>query len=407
MSGATIARDGTSARRRRVKAARTNTTQPRAVPTGDKTPVDIGLLTVVLVLLVVGLVMLTSASIAIAERQYGTPLFFLYRQLVHVSIGVVAAGAVLRIPLQFWEKYNGWLFILGLLMLVLVLLPGVGREVNGSIRWIGIAGLNVQPSEIMKLAVVMYVASYLVRHVDEVRASAWGFLKPILLLTLVAAVLLLEPDFGAAVVIMATALAMMFLGGVRLSQFGLLLLVVVLLLAALALSSPYRLERLTTFLNPWDDPFNHGFQLTQALIAFGHGEWFGRGLGGSIQKLFYLPEAHTDFLFAVIAEELGLLGAVLVVALYAFVVMRAFGIATRAELAGQRFGGYLAFGLGLWIGMQAFVNLGVNMGLLPTKGLTLPLMSYGGSSMIVSCVAFALLLRVDLEVRAQEQGTGR
>jgi cell division protein FtsW len=257
--------------------------------------------------------------------------------------------------------------------------------------------VNFQPSELVKLFVVVYLAGYLVRRGDEVRESVKGFLKPMALVGLIGVLLLLEPDFGAAAVITATVLGMMFLGGVRLWQFGVLFLVMSAGMAALAISSPYRMARLTSFVNPWADPFNSGFQLTQALIAFGRGEWLGVGLGGSIQKLFYLPEAHTDFLFAVLAEELGLLGVVAVIALFAILVWRAFVIGQSAASAGNRFGAYTAYGIGMWLGLQAFINLGVNMGVLPTKGLTLPLMSYGGSSIVMSCVAVALLLRVSHE----------
>jgi cell division protein FtsW len=275
----------------------------------------------------------------------------------------------------------------------------VGREVNGSTRWLHLGLFNLQASELVKLFVIVYLAGYLVRRGEEVRTTLKGFLKPLVILAALSVLLLLEPDFGTTAVMFATALGMMFLGGVRLWQFSALLALVVAVMAGVALSSPYRLERLTTFLDPWADPFNSGFQLTQALIAIGRGEWLGVGLGGSIQKLFYLPEAHTDFLFAVLAEELGLLGVMTVIVLFTLVVWRAFVIAYRAELSGNRFAGYLAYGIGMWIGLQAFINMGVNMGALPTKGLTLPLMSYGGSSIVVMCMAVALLMRVDYETR--------
>jgi len=284
-----------------------------------------------------------------------------------------------------------------------VLVPGVGRNVNGATRWLPLGFVNLQVSELAKLAVVVYAAGYLVRRGEEVRSTIQGFVKPLGVMLLFALLLLLEPDFGAVVVIGATLMGMLFLAGVRLWLFGLLLVAAAGALALLAITSPYRMERLTTFMNPWADPFDSGFQLTQALIAFGRGEWLGVGLGGSVQKLFYLPEAHTDFLFAVLAEELGLLGAVGVIALFAYVVWRGFAIGQVAARAGRHFAAYLSYGIALWIGMQAFINLGVNMGVLPTKGLTLPLMSYGGSSMLVSCIAVALLLRVDRETR---QGGG-
>ena len=304
------------------------------------------------------------------------------------------------------------LLVLGAALLVMVLIPGVGRQVNGSTRWLPFGIFNLQASELVKLFVIVYLAGYLVRRGDEVRNSIKGFLKPLAILALLSLLLLMEPDFGSTAVMFATALGMMFLGGVRLWEFFALLGVVVAAMAGLALSSPYRLERLTTFLNPWADPFDSGFQLTQALIAFGRGEWFGVGLGSGIQKLFYLPEAHTDFVFAVIAEELGMVGAMTVLLLFACVIWRAFLIARRAERLDKPFAAYIAYGIGLWIGIQSFINLGVNMGVLPTKGLTLPLMSYGGSSIIAMCMAIALLLRVDIELRgwpadSQRKGSQR
>jgi cell division protein FtsW len=389
--------------RRQAATASRNKRHQRPVAVAD---VDIVLLSVVISLLCLGLVMVASASITIADRQYGEPMYFLYRQMTHVAIGIVLIFITSRIYLEVWERISPWLFILGVMLLILVLVPGIGREVNGSLRWLSIAGFNIQPSEFMKLAVVFYVAGYLVRRGEEVRNSAIGFLKPMVLMLVVAGLLLMEPDFGAAAIIFATVLGMMFLGGVRLWQYALLVLVVAVLLSGLALSSPYRLERITSFINPWADPFNRGFQLTQALIAFGRGEWFGVGLGGSIQKLFYLPEAHTDFLFAVLAEELGMLGAFFVVGLYVFLVWRAFMIASQAETAGKIYNAFLAYGLGLWIALQVIVNLGVNMGLLPTKGLTLPLMSYGGSSILIMCCAVGLLMRVDRETRLSGAGGG-
>ncbi len=349
-------------------------------------------------LLALGLVMVCSASITIAERDLNQPFYYLLRQLAYVGVGLIFAVVVLRTRLVVWEKSGPLLLVFGILLLALVIMPGIGREVNGSMRWLPLGFVNLQPSELLKLFIIVYLAGYLVRRGEEVCTSAHGFLKPMGILALIAVLLLMEPDFGATVVIVATALGMLFLGGMRLWQFGVLLVPAVLLLAALALASPYRLQRLTTFLNPWADPFNSGFQLTQALIAFGRGEWFGVGLGGSIQKLFYLPEAHTDFLFAVLAEELGLIGAVTVIALFAVLVWRAFAIGQHAEQSGNRFAAFLAYGLGLWIALQAAINIGVNMGVLPTKGLTLPLMSYGGSSIVMSCVAIALLVRIEYEL---------
>lgn len=360
---------------------------------------DLPLVYTALALLGLGLVMMASASFGIADSQLGQPHYFLLRQAGFVAFGLFVATLVLHVPLGLWERMGTPLLAVSMALLVLVLIPGIGREVNGSARWLSLGLVNVQPSELAKLFAITYLAGYLLRHGDELRRELRGFLKPVLVLALVCVLLLAEPDFGAAAVLMVTALGMMFLGGVRLWQFAALLGLVTAALAVLAISSPYRVERITGFLDPWSDPFASGFQLTQALIAFGRGEWLGVGLGSSIQKLFYLPEAHTDFLFAVIAEELGLIGSLSVIGLFAFMVWRAFRIGRRAELAQRPFGAYMAYGLAIWLGLQAFTNMGVNMGLLPTKGLTLPLMSYGGSSLVVACVAVALLLRVEHETR--------
>jgi cell division protein FtsW len=361
--------------------------------------IDIILLFAVLSLLGLGIVMVGSASLSIADREFNQPLYYLIRQVVYVVTGLAFAAVVVRLPLEYLQRSSGVLLIASILTLAVVLVPGVGHEVNGSIRWLSLGVFNLQPSEIVKLLVLIYLAGYLVRRSDEVRTAVRGFAKPMLILTLICTLLLAEPDFGAAAVMLTTAMGMMFLGGVRIWQFGVLIVCVALALVALIFTSPYRLERLTAFTNPWADPYASGFQLTQALIAFGRGEWFGVGLGNGVQKLFYLPEAHTDFLFAVMAEELGLIGCMFVIFLFGLVVMRAFVIGRRAERVNKMFEAYLAYGLGLWIGIQAFVNIGVNMGLLPTKGLTLPFMSYGGSSLLVMCIVMALLLRVDYETR--------
>ncbi len=363
---------------------------------------DHWLLFVIFMLLGVGIVMVGSSSFEIADRKLDQPFYYLIRQISYVMIGVLAAAVLLRVPLAFWEKMGGYFLMAGVLLLILVLVPGVGREVNGSMRWLSLGIVNVQPSEFAKLFVIIYMAGYLVRHGDAMQTALGGFVRPMAVLALVSVLLLVEPDFGAAAVILATSMAMMFLGGVRFWQFLVLVLLMTLALATLAVSSPYRLERITGFMDPWADPFNSGFQLTQALIAFGRGEWFGVGLGSSVQKLFYLPEAHTDFLFAVISEEFGFVGAVTIIALFSFVVVRAFMVGRLAEKVGLRFESYLAYGVGIWIGIQAFINIGVNMGVLPTKGLTLPFMSYGGSSILVMCIAIALLLRVDYERRLAE-----
>lgn len=364
-------------------------------------PYDITLIFTTLALLGLGVVMVGSASVSIADRQMGEPLYYLIRQAMYVGLGLGLAYVAMRIPLHVWERSGPIFLIGGVLLLLLVLVPGFGRNVNGSTRWLDIGPVSLQVSEMVKLALIIYLGGYLLRHGEAVRTTVSGFLRPLSVVGLLGLLCLMEPDFGAAVVMTATAMGMLFLGGVRLWLFGLLLIPAFSLAAFLAISSPYRLERLTAFMNPWADPFNSGFQLTQALIAFGRGEWFGVGLGGSIQKLFYLPEAHTDFLFAVMAEELGLVGGVVVILLFALLVWRAFSIGRAADKAGEVFGTHVAYGIGLWLGFQTFINIGVNMGVLPTKGLTLPLMSYGGSSILASCLAVALLLRVDFEVRAK------
>lgn len=367
-------------------------------------PYDRWLIGAATTLVLLGLVMVGSASISIADRQFGQPFYFLQRQTLFVVLGLVLGYAVLRTRMVYWEKAGLALMLVALLLLVVVLIPGLGRTINGAHRWVPLGIFNLQASEPVKLFAIIFIAGYLVRHGIEVRTTWSGFIKPMMVLVILAVLLLLEPDFGATAVIMVTALGMLFLGGARLTQFGVLLVSVAAAAALLILTSPYRLQRLTGFLNPWADPFDKGFQLTQALIAFGRGDWFGVGLGASVQKLFYLPEAHTDFIFAVLAEELGLLGALVVIGLFVVLVTRTFCIALAAERAGQYFAAYLCYGIGLWIGLQTFVNLGVNMGLLPTKGLTLPLMSYGGSSVVVMCVTIALLLRVDYEVRELNRG---
>jgi len=360
---------------------------------------DLWLLGVILGLAAFGLIMVGSASIAYADRLYGNPFHYLLRQGVFMLAALAIGYSVLRMPLAWWEQSSMALLVFALFLLLVVLIPGIGREINGASRWIPLGIINLQVSELAKLFVIIYLAGYLVRRGDDVRNTAKGFFVPMGVLTAVAILLMLEPDFGTTVVLMASALGMLFLGGVRLWLFGMWLSVILLAMVVLAISSPYRMQRITTFLNPWDDPFNSGFQLTQALMAIGRGEWFGVGLGASVQKLSYLPEAHTDFLFAVIGEELGFVAVALVVVVFAFIVWRAFAIAARAEQRGYRFAAYLSYGIGLWIGVQAFINMGVNMGLLPTKGLTLPLMSYGGSSLIAIACAMGLLLRTDHELR--------
>jgi cell division protein FtsW len=365
---------------------------------------DEPLLVIAGAILVLGLVMVGSASVAIADRQLGDPFYYLIRQCIFAGVGVMLGWLLLRVPLHVWERIGPMLLIGAMVLLAALLVPGLGKTVNGGTRWLMVGPFNLQVSELAKLAVVVYLAGYLVRHGDAVRTQVAGFLKPMALVGIFALLLLAEPDFGATVVLMAVALGMMFLAGVRLWLFGILLLAAAGALALLAISSPYRMERLTSFREPWEVAQDGGYQLTQALIAFGRGDWSGVGLGASVQKLFYLPEAHTDFILAVLGEELGLVGVGLVLALFTALVWRIFHIGRRAAEAGLGFGSHLAFGVAIWLGFQAFVNMGVNMGVLPTKGLTLPLMSYGGSSMLAVCLALALVLRVAFEVREVEYG---
>ncbi len=357
-----------------------------------------------------GLVMVSSASMTVGDRLGGDPFFYVYRHLFAMALGIVGALVFFQVPMAQWQKVGPLLVTFGLLLLLLLLVPGVGKTVNGATRWIPLGFFNLQSSEFVKLFMVLYIAGYLVRRQDEVARSFWGFAKPMLLLVITSSLILLQPDFGTTVVLFATALGMLFLGGVVLYQFAMLIGMAGVAGWALIYFSPYRWQRMTTFLNPWDDPFNTDFQLSQALIAFGRGEVTGVGLGNGIQKQFYLPEAHTDFIMAVVGEEFGLVGTLSVILLFAFITWRAFQIGSRAETRGERFSAYAAYGLGLWIGMQAFINIGVNVGMLPTKGLTLPFMSYGGNSIIVVCLLMALLLRVDYENRqsvAPESQGGR
>ena len=366
--------------------------------------IDYWLVTSVVVLATLGLVMVASASITFADREIGQPFYYAFRQAIFMGFGLAVGVALFKVRLVDLERMGVLLLLVALAMLLLVLVPGIGVEVNGAARWMNAGLFRLQVSEPAKLLFIIYLASYLARHGEEVRTRISGFIKPIGLLAIAALLLLLEPDFGATVVLTATVMGMIFMAGVKLLQFSGVLGLSGLLLASLAVSSPYRMNRLTTFMDPWADPFNSGFQLTQSLIAIGRGEWFGVGLGSSIQKLFYLPEAHTDFVFAVLAEELGLLGVCFIIVVYAVLVWRAFLIAAQAVKAENLFAAYLAYGIGIWFGLQSFINIGVNMGLLPTKGLTLPLMSYGGSSMIVMCAAIALLLRIDFETRCTATG---
>jgi cell division protein FtsW len=362
-------------------------------------PFDRWFVAAVLAILLLGLLMMTSASIALSDKTSQQPFYFLFNQLIRLAMGVGIGCAIVQVSTETMEKNSGYLLLGVMMLLCLVLIPGIGHSVNGSYRWLGIGPLGFQVSELAKLVMVIYMAGYLVRRNGEIQQELSGFVKPMLILAATAALLLKEPDFGATVVITVTALGMMFMGGMQLRHFAALLIGAAGLLAVIAISAPYRLARLTSFMDPWKRPFDTGYQLTQSLIAFGRGGWFGSGLGKSIQKMFYLPEAHTDFLFAVIAEELGVIGMFSVIALFTLLVIRIFIIGREAQRQERHFSGYVAYGCGMWVAIQFIVSIGVNSGLLPTKGLTLPLMSYGGSSMLVNCFMIAVLLRIDYENR--------
>jgi len=380
--------------------------QPAAVMNGT-CPVDLILAGVASFLIVYGLVMVGSASLEVGAKTYGNAFHLFNRHVMYLGVSLVAAALVLAMPISVWQRFDVLMLGASFCLLILVLVPGVGREVNGSTRWIPLGPFGLQGSEFVKLFVIVYVAAYLVRRKVEVESSLSGFGKPLLVLSAIALLLLGQPDFGAAIVILAAAIGMIYLAGVPYRYFFPVVAISVSALALIAILQPYRLARLTAFANPWENQFGSGYQLTQALIAFGRGEWFGVGLGNSIQKLFFLPEAHTDFLFSIIAEELGVVGAGVVILLFAGLVLRGLAIGQLAKSKGLDFHAHLAFGIALIFSIQASINLGVNLGILPTKGLTLPLMSYGGNSLIVSCVMIAVLLRIDVEARQTPVGKQR
>lgn len=378
-------------------------------PDGGFRLADHALLIAILALAMFGALMIASASMSIAEKTYGTPFYFVMRQLFFLAAGCMAALITFRLPLSAWEKYGPHMIIISLFFLVLVLVPGIGKSVNGARRWIDLGVFTVQVSETVKLFVIVYLAGYLVRRGYLVQTTFGGFFRPLLLICLAGGLLLQEPDFGAAVVIVSTSIIMILVAGVRFSQFMAIVAVLGTVGSLLILSTPYRMARLMSFTEPFapDMVYGSGYQLSQALIAIGTGGLTGVGFGNSVQKLDYLPEPHTDFLFAVLSEELGLIGAVALILLYCFIVWRSFRLARIADQQGNRFAGFLAMGIGSWIGLQSFINIGVNLGLLPTKGITLPLMSYGGSSAVVFIITFSLLLRVEKELRDQANVTLR
>ena len=372
-------------------------------PTTPRAELDITLFWSVVLLLSLGLVMVYSSSIAMSEAEKMTGYrmhYFLMRHAIYLVLGLVAAIIAFQIPVALWQRLALPLFIAGGLLLALVLIPGIGREVNGSRRWISLGFMTMQPSELMKFFVVLYAADYTVRKAAFMHDFKKGFLPMLAVMVFTGAMLLRQPDFGALVVVTSIAMAVLFLGGLNWRVFAGLIVLLLVAFVALIISSPYRLQRIIGFMDPWADAFGKGYQLSHSLIAFGRGEWFGVGLGGSVEKLFYLPEAHTDFLLAVIAEELGFAGITVVLALFVLLIYRAFAVGREAMMREKYFPALVAQGIGVWLSVQAFINMGVNMGVLPTKGLTLPFLSYGGTGIVVNCIAVAVLLRIDAENRA-------
>jgi len=376
-------------------------------PARRESSLDLALLWSAVLLGAIGLVMVYSASIAMADAERFTgfrPGYFLVRHGAYIGIGIVLGVAFFRVPLWLWQKASPWLFMLGTGFLVFVLIPGIGREVNGARRWISLGIATFQPSELMKLFVVLYAADYTVRKAAFMDDFRKGFLPMFAVMTFIAALLLREPDFGALVVVTTIAMAILFLGGLNWRLFAGLASLLAAAFAVLIVSSPYRLQRILGFMDPWADAYGKGYQLSHSLIAFGRGEWTGVGLGASVEKLFYLPEAHTDFLLAVIAEELGFAGVATVITLFLFLVHRAFAVGRQAASLERYYAALVAQGIGVWLSAQAFINMGVNMGLLPTKGLTLPLLSFGGTGIVVNCIAIAIVLRIDWENRYLMRG---
>lgn len=364
----------------------------------DKTwPMDFWLLGLVASLAIIGLTMVASSSVAISQLRFGNPDHYFYRQLFSMGLGAVAAYIFFQIPLSFWEKHRGKIFLFAIFLLIAVLI--FGREINGSKRWLPLVVMNFQPSEFMKLAIVVFMAGYLDRHASAVKESFEAVIRLALPFGLMAVLLLMEPDYGSTLVIAVIITGMLLIAGAPWRYFVLTVLPMVTILVALVVTSKYRMARISSFLDPWQDPFGSGYQLTQALIASGSGSWFGSGLGSSVQKLLYLPDAHTDFLFSIFAEEFGFIGVILLILLYLAILYRLFRIGHKAFAANHFFGGMISYGIGIWIILQAGINMGVNLGAFPTKGLTLPFMSYGGSSVLLLSLALAIVFRVDYETR--------
>jgi len=360
--------------------------------------IDKLLLITIITLLIGGMVMLASASMPLAERSFGDPFAYLYKQSSAVFLGIISSLIFFLTPSQYWEKLGILTPIFAIGLLSLVFIPDLGVTVNGATRWVKLGPLpNIQVVDPARLLFFLYIAGYCVRQQEQLRMTFVSFLKPMIFIVPACLLLLLQPDFGSTVVLLIVTAALFFVAGFKFRYFTVIVLALVGILGLLAYISPYRMARITSFMNPWDDPFNSGYQLTQSLIAIGRGQWFGVGLGEGVQKLFYLPEAHTDFIFAVIAEELGLIGSLLIIGLYAVLIWRIFSIALKAINRKRIFQGYLSFAIAIWFTTQVIINIGVNMGLLPTKGLTLPLISYGRSSMIITLITLAIVLRIGCE----------
>ena len=372
------------------------TTNPNQLPLSQR--IDWPLLCLWLALMSVGLIMVASASVSFAALTYNDAWYFAKRHAVYMLLGIVLAMFVVCVPISVWQRYAGHFLLLTFFLLVIVLIPGIGKKVNGSQRWFSLGVISIQVSEIAKFCAVVFFASFFARRYQELHFGWQGFLKPLMVVGVFVGLLLLEPDFGSSVVLSATVFAMMFIAGVRMLHFLLLIVIGVGGLAAVAILSPYRMQRLITFLDPWADQFNTGYQLTQSLIGFGRGEWFGLGLGNSLQKLFFLPEAHTDFIFAIVAEEFGLIGAIVLLGLFAALILRIFNVAKQNLAVGKMFPALATFGIAILFSFQVFINMGVSSGLLPTKGLTLPFISYGGSSLLICCVLMAFVMRVQWEL---------
>ncbi|WP_018414960.1 putative lipid II flippase FtsW [Teredinibacter turnerae] len=363
----------------------------------ENTTMDRSLIVAAALLLSVGMVMVASSSMDFAFATYGDPWFFVKKQCLFLCVGILGGAIIASVPTDIWQKYASVLLLVGLILLLAVLVPGIGKVVNGSRRWLDLGPVGIQASELAKFCFIIYFASYLARKNEEVKARWAGFFKMVMVLGLAAVLLLLEPDFGSAVVLSMTLSCMMFVAGIPVFRFAIIALFGLASMFSLAYLSPYRWERIVAFMDPWSRQFDSGYQLVQSLIAFGRGEWFGAGLGNSLQKLFFLPEAHTDFIFAIYAEEFGFVGAILLVLLYGFFVWRMVALARVALSRQKLFSGFLVFGIAGMFAIQAFINMGVASGLLPTKGLTLPLISYGGSSLLICCLLIALVFRVSWE----------